>query len=121
MRAPSFSRLGALVFLLFFVLAVFAGWIAPYDPWERFDPYLPPSTSHWLGTNDMGQDIFSELVYGTRVSLLVGFAAALLPTAAGVLIDLLTKERKYGYLTSLNVQVRKAMAEVLQRDMEDGK
>ena len=88
LKSLSLSRLGTVMFLVFFILAVFAGWITPHDPWERFDPYLPPNASHWLGTNDMGHDIFSELVYGTRVSLLVGFTAALLSTAAGVLIGL---------------------------------
>jgi peptide/nickel transport system permease protein len=88
MKRPSMSRFGALLFLGFIVLAVFAGWIAPHDPWERFAAYVPPNGSHWLGTNDLGHDIFSELIYGTRVSLLVGFAAALLSTAAGLLIGL---------------------------------
>ncbi|WP_440060293.1 ABC transporter permease [Thermogladius sp. 4427co] len=64
--------------------------IAPYNPWETVDkPFLPPSFNHLLGTNDVGQDIFSELVYGSRISLLVGFAAALSAVVLGTLIGLL--------------------------------
>ena len=84
-RAP---LLGLFLFLMFFILAMCANMIAPHDPWERFDPYLPPSASHWLGTNDLGQDILSELIHGSRVSLLVGLGAAVLATAIGLCVGL---------------------------------
>jgi peptide/nickel transport system permease protein len=80
--------LGAGLFLLFVVLALGADIIAPHGPWERFDPYLEPSASHWLGTNDLGHDILSELIHGSRVSLLVGFGAAVLATVIGLCIGL---------------------------------
>jgi len=64
--------------------------ITPYNPWKTVDrPFLPPSSKHLLGTNDVGQDIFSELVYGARISLLVGFAAAISATTIGTVIGLI--------------------------------
>lgn len=70
--------------------AVLAPSVAPYDPRETIGrPFSPPAARHWLGTNDIGQDILSELVWGGRVSLAVGILAAavgtLLGTAAGAL------------------------------------
>ena len=75
---------GALVFT-----AVFAPWLAPYDPTERVSrPFLPPSAQHLLGTNDVGHDLLSEIIFGSRVSLLVGLVAAtvalLIGTTVGV-------------------------------------
>ena len=69
--------------------AVFAPWLAPYDPDERVArPFLPPSSDYRLGTNDIGQDLLSELIYGARVSLSVGVFAAvvalLIGTSVGV-------------------------------------
>lgn len=89
-RQDSWSRYGAGLFLVFVLAAVFAGWVAPHDPWARFEPFLPPGSQHFLGTNDMGQDIFSELIFGARASLLVGFLAAVLATGIGVLIGILS-------------------------------
>lgn len=69
--------------LLLLAVAVFDPVVAPWDPWEMTVPFLPPSAEHWLGTNDLGQDIFSELVFGARTSLLVGFTASLVITVFG--------------------------------------
>lgn len=69
--------------LLLLLTAVFARWLAPYDPWEMSVPFLPPSAEHWLGTNDLGQDIFSELLFGARTSLTVGIAASFIITLVG--------------------------------------
>ncbi|MCJ7836811.1 ABC transporter permease [Cuneatibacter sp. NSJ-177] len=69
--------------LVLLLIACFAGWIAPYDPWEMSVPFLEPSGEHLLGTNDLGQDILSELIYGARTSLLVGITAAVVITLFG--------------------------------------
>lgn len=75
--------------IAFFVLvALFAEQIAPYDPSALGTAYQPPSSEHWLGTNDLGQDIFSELVFGTRVSLLIGIFSALTVTLIGTVFAL---------------------------------
>ncbi len=78
--------LGLCLFMLFVVVAAGAQLFAPYNPWERFDPYQGPDSAHLLGTNDRGHDILSELIYGTRTALLVGFLAGLCSTAIGVAI-----------------------------------
>ncbi len=84
---------GIALLALFLILAIFSPLIAPFDPWEPGRPFLTPSFEHPLGTNDIGQDIFSELVYSTRISLLVGFFAAFVSVAIGTLVGLFS-----GYL-----------------------
>lgn len=84
------SKLGLALFLSFLFMAIFSPFLAPHDPWERFEAYLLPGQEHPLGTNDLGQDILSELIYGSRVSLIVGFGAALIATIIGIIIGLLS-------------------------------
>jgi peptide/nickel transport system permease protein len=83
------SIIGLVIFSSFLLAAIFSPLISPCDPWDRFEPYLPPDQDHLLGTNDLGQDILSELIYGSRVSLIVGFGAALMATIVGSTIGLL--------------------------------
>lgn len=67
--------------------ALLAPWLVPYDPTQTTgEPFEAPSRAHWLGTNDIGQDIASELIYGTRVSLTIGFLAAAVAVGLGTLI-----------------------------------
>ena len=90
LRATSRNRkamAGTVLLLLFLVLAVFPGQIAPDDPSaEIFMPGLGPSAHHLLGTTAYGQDIFSQLIWGTRLSIIIAFAAGGLATALAVLI-----------------------------------
>ena len=74
---------------LFSLAAVSAPGVSPHDPTAMHAPMLPPSLSHPLGTNDIGQDILSELLYGARFSLLVGCLAAGFSTVAGVFLGVL--------------------------------
>ncbi|MEA1997876.1 MAG: ABC transporter permease [Euryarchaeota archaeon] len=75
--------------LIFFVLiAVFAPYIAPYDPHQRFESTEHPNSKHLLGTNHVGQDILSELIYGTRVSLFITLFASIAAVGIGILIGL---------------------------------
>lgn len=70
--------------------AVFAPQLAPYDPSERVGrPFQPPSGEHLLGTNDVGQDLLSELIFGSRVSLLVGVTAAAAALLIGAAVGIL--------------------------------
>lgn len=71
---------GIIIVAFFSLVAVFAGVIAPYNPHEMGTPYIRPCAEHLLGTNDVGQDIFSELIHGTRVSLYIGVFTALIVT-----------------------------------------
>lgn len=70
------------------LIALFADVISPYDPWKRFEPYEKPARGHLLGTNDIGNDIFSELIHGTRASLIVGLGAALIASLLGLMVGL---------------------------------
>ena len=84
------SFIGFCILSTFLVIAIFAPFIAPYDPWEPGYPFLHPSLAHPLGTNDIGQDIFSELVYSARISLFIGFFAAFISMIIGTLIGLIS-------------------------------
>lgn len=82
---------GLFLLLAFAVVAIFAPFISPYDP-RLFvgRPFEPPSLRHILGTNDIGQDIFSEIVYGSRISLLIGISAALVSVFIGSMVGLVS-------------------------------
>jgi oligopeptide/dipeptide ABC transporter ATP-binding protein len=78
---------GVLLLLLFVVLAIFPGQIAPYNGQaEIFTPALPASREHLLGTTAYGQDIFSQLIWGTRLSLVIALAVGALATVLAVLV-----------------------------------
>jgi len=69
--------------------AILAPALSPYNPEETVaDPFLSPSRAHPLGTNDVGQDIASELIYGARISLTVGFLAAALAIGIGTMVGI---------------------------------
>jgi peptide/nickel transport system permease protein len=78
---------GLALLVLIVGLAVLAPVTAPYDPRASTGrPFESPSMVHWLGTNDIGQDILSELIWGARVSLGIGVLAAVVGTALGTLV-----------------------------------
>lgn len=92
-KAAMFS-LGVVIFLI--AMAIFAPWIAPFSPTQQptgdnlADFYFQgPSATHWLGTDELGRDVLSRIIYGARISLLVGFVAAfagaILGTTLGVI------------------------------------
>jgi peptide/nickel transport system permease protein len=67
-----------------------AAWISPYDPrLTTAQPFAPPSAAHWLGANDVGQDILSELIWGGRVSLSIGALASVVGTVLGTSLGLI--------------------------------
>ncbi|MDQ6962304.1 MAG: ABC transporter permease [Mariprofundaceae bacterium] len=78
----------ASVVCLIVVLAVFAPWLSPYDP-QDIDVAMilkPPSWQHWCGTDSLGRDLLSRMLYGARVSLAVGFVAVGISLFVGVCI-----------------------------------
>ena len=81
---------GLAIVLVMSVLALLAPWIAPFDPAAlNLDQILmPPSSEHLLGTDELGRDVFSRLLYGARVSLWVGFVAVGISTAIGIVLGL---------------------------------
>jgi len=82
-QAPALTRaakrnwlatIGVVLVAIFVVFALFAPWIAPQDPahLELASRLAPPSAAHWCGTDELGRDILSRLIYGARISMLVG-------------------------------------------------
>ena len=72
-----FAVLGLILIILFCLVAVFASHIAPYSYEEQdlLNTLMPPSSEHWFGTDEFGRDIFSRIIYASRVSLKVGIIA----------------------------------------------
>ena len=80
------AMIGGITILLLIILAVFAPWIAPYSySYQNLDiGASPPSAEHLLGTDVLGRDLLSRLLYGARISLLVGFVATGVALVIGV-------------------------------------
>jgi peptide/nickel transport system permease protein len=80
---------GALV-IGWVIVALIAPWITPYPPdaVHVTQRLLPPSAVHWLGTDVLGRDVFSRLLYGSRLSLLAGFSVVLLGAAIGTTVGI---------------------------------
>ena len=84
---------GLVMLIAMLILAMFAPALAPYDPRSSAgigtsDIYNPPSTQHWFGTDDAGRDVLSSFIYGSRVSLIVGFFAAFISIFIGGVIGI---------------------------------
>jgi peptide/nickel transport system permease protein len=82
---------GLSVVLLLFAISIFAPFIAPYHPNEinAWHVLSPPSWQHWLGTDELGRDLFSRVLFGARISLKVGFVAIGIAVLLGSLVGLL--------------------------------
>ena len=90
MRNKVIGAAGIVILVLFILTAIFQAQLAPYSPYEQTGaPFESPSAEHLLGTNDIGQDILSELIYGTRNSLLVGVISAAISLVVGILMGVL--------------------------------
>jgi len=78
---------GAILLLGFIVLSAVPQWIAPYNPASiQFPPGLGPTGHHWLGTTTLGQDVWSQLVWGTRQTLIIALAVGGLSTVVSVIV-----------------------------------
>lgn len=90
----------AILLLIFLaVLALVGPWLAPYDPRALFAPMRAPSRAHPLGTNDIGNDILSEVLVGARFSLLIALLSSLGSTVLGTLVGLVAGYyRRLGFL-----------------------
>ncbi|MEC8292347.1 MAG: ABC transporter permease [Pseudomonadota bacterium] len=83
------AAIGLAIVLAYVVVAIAAPLIAHYEPLARVGrPHQAPSADHWLGTTRMGRDVFSQLIYGTRNSLMVGVLAGFIVTAIGTTIGI---------------------------------
>lgn len=107
-RSP-LSVTGLLVVLVIVMAAIFADQIAPY-PYTHIETasrFLPPSSSHILGTDDMGADIFSRVVYGTRITLTSGVIVILISYSIAILLGTVT-----GYFGGLVDEVTMRFADM---------
>src|SRR3954471_5136644 len=109
-----FRRKGALVGLIviaaFIVLAAFAPLLSPYDPvatsWTLVRK--PPSALHWFGTDDLGRDVLSRVIYGARASLLAGAISVGIALSIGVPFGLLSGYRG-GFIDALISRITDAL------------
>jgi peptide/nickel transport system permease protein len=89
-RSNRLAMVGLGIVLLLIVMAIFADVIAPYDPLIggdlRTERLLPPSWEHWMGTDEQARDIWSRLVYGSRLTLMVVALVAVIATPIGLLV-----------------------------------
>lgn len=97
-RSNKMGMIGLFILSAFILAAIFAPYIAPYDPTQVFvgQNLMHPSWRHLFGTNEAGQDLFSQVIYGTQASLIVGFAASLVASTVGTLVGVLA-----GYFSGL--------------------
>jgi peptide/nickel transport system permease protein len=82
---------GAAVILFFVLLAIFADVVAPYEPLKMIasDSRQPPSPTHWMGTDLLGRDVLSRVIYGARLSLLIGLVSVILGATIGTVTGLI--------------------------------
>jgi peptide/nickel transport system permease protein len=94
-RRHRLALIGGSILILLVLMAIFAPLISPYDPYKASfrEPLLEPSPAHWLGTDDLGRDLLSRLIYGSRVSLSVGLVAVSIYMLIGTVLGLVS-----GYL-----------------------
>jgi len=82
------ATIGVLLVAIFIFFALFAPWIAPQNPATIDVPgrLMAPSTAHWCGTDELGRDLLSRLIYGSRISMLVGTCVVAASLAIGLII-----------------------------------
>ena len=93
LRKKPMAVIGLGMLTVALVMALFAPLLAPYDPSERVDTsptdiLAPPDAQHWLGRDDAGKDVLSMLIYGARVSLIVGFVSSFFSMFIGTTVGL---------------------------------
>ncbi|WP_233476057.1 ABC transporter permease [Paenibacillus sonchi] len=89
-NAPSLL-VGSLMFLVLIILAVFIPYLSPYSPTEQnLSAFLqPPSAAHWLGTDQLGRDLFTRLIYAARTDLKIMVLAEIIPFCTGIFLGML--------------------------------
>jgi peptide/nickel transport system permease protein len=110
-RRYPLGAVGAVIVLIFVLTAVFANFIAPFDPTatDAKASLAAPSSKYWLGADFMGRDMFSRIVHGARISLAVGAGAMLLGGVLGVSIGLMS-----GYLGGAFDLLTQRLLDVMQ-------
>lgn len=88
LRSQPLTIFGLILLAIFAVLAIFAPWIAPFDPAaiHLHARLLGPSAAHWFGTDELGRDILSRVIFGTRISMLVATSVVAIALFAGIIL-----------------------------------
>jgi len=91
LKRHKLATVGAVIIISLILIAILAPFICPYNPLKQnYDELLlPPSTKHWLGTDDLGRDILSRIIHGSRYALLIGVAIVMIEMAIGVTLGLI--------------------------------
>ena len=86
------GALGFFITIILFFVGLFADYLAPYgiNELHMSDRLLAPSTSYWLGTDNLGRDIFSRVIYGARVSLIVGLSVSIIATIISISLGMMS-------------------------------
>ena len=82
---------GLAIIILLILTAIFAPWLAPYDPYKLdiIHKLQQPSSNHWLGTDSLGRDVLSRIIYGSRTSLIIGIGAVGIAAVIGESLGLI--------------------------------
>jgi len=98
------GSIGLAILVVFAIVAILAPHIAPYDPHQMYRPLEHPSSRHLLGTDNIGNDILSELIYGTRVSLFIAFVVSVISMIVGTSLGLIA-----GYFDKLGFLIMRVV------------
>jgi peptide/nickel transport system permease protein len=110
LRSQPLAVLGIIFLAIFVVLAIFAPWIAPYDP-AAIDLQVRlqgPSAAHWFGTDELGRDVLSRVIFGSRISLFVATSVVAISLSVGTLLGSLAGYYGRWIDATLNVFVMNA-------------
>jgi len=110
-RKNRLAILGTIIVVILALTAILAPLIAPYDPYETHYDNIkkPPSAEHWLGTDELGRDVFSRLIYGTRISLMVGVVVVGIAMTIGVTLGAVS-----GYFGGVSDMIIMRLVDILQ-------
>jgi peptide/nickel transport system permease protein len=110
LTANRFAAAGVLIVCALFVISFLAPYITPYSPddLDAWHVLLPPSAAHWMGTDELGRDVLTRIIYGARISLKVGFVAVGISAVVGTVAGLLA-----GYFGSWVDQLLMRMVDVM--------
>ncbi len=109
LKRNKLAMVGLGIVIILILIAIFAGFIAPYDPIMRIkeDSSLSPSREHFFGTDLLGRDIFSRVIYGSRISIAVGVVAVGISVAIGLFLGALS-----GYFGSVSDAIIMRIADI---------
>ena len=97
---------GVVILFSFTLLTIFADFLVTHDPVSIHpkDRFMPPGSEHWFGADNIGRDVYARVIYGGRVSLLVGFMVSVFVTLSGLFIGLVS-----GYTPKIDIVVQRIM------------